>query len=369
MQEINTKKVSSIVLLSILTLSFVPNVSQIFAQSNDFKYLGFSGYITSMLELANTIQLMNAQNLNVYRVCSRPSWNVSEGDFRGYNTDYIDYLLANTNFLIIVDGNHLYPPSDTSSLDARDHWADVRARINQILFRYANNSRVAVELINEYVLDDYDTRIQGLIDDIRGTGYTNPIVTNKVDTPKWAKFNDTLDNTYQGLHFYFNTWNSTRAIDNLKIALSRGIRIINTEIGASNDEYKYYTQATVDDMELFLSQSQALGINNCIWMNNDTLNWREGYTKYGLNLNPPITPTPTPTLTPTPTPTATPSPTPTLAPSPTSTPTPTPEPTPTSTSTPQPILSLPTEIIYIAVAVVGIGAVIAVVFTLKKRQK
>ncbi len=327
---------ASIFLMNLLIVSQL----SVFGQSGDFEFLGFSSYVTTQAELENTIAIMKSKNLNAYRVSFKPSWIVPEGNVRGYNAAYIDHLLSNTNFFIIVDGNHLYPASEQSAQDARNHWMEVKTRIFQILERYPNNQRVAVELINEYSSDDYDTRIQGLIDEIRGLGYTNPIVANKLYTA-WQKFSDPLNNTFQGMHFYFNSWDASKAISQMNIALSRGItKIFNTEVGASSNEYKYYTQANVDELESFLSQSQALGVNSCIWMNNDTVNW-QGYTQYNFTFNTPVAPTPSPS--PSPEPTATPTPTPSPTPIPTATPTPTlptpsptPKPTPTLSPTPSP---------------------------------
>ena len=260
-------------------------------RTGDFEYLGFSGYITSGAELENTVALMENESLNVYRVSFKPSWEVPEGELRGYDTDYIDYLLDNTNFFIVVDGNHLYP-RESQSIYAQNHWDLVRDRVFQILQDYPNNSRVAVELINEYAQSDYDAKTQALISEVRAAGYTNPLVTNKLTTP-WLKFSDPLDNTYQGMHFYFNHWEASEAIAQIDIALSRGItKILNTEIGANSDEYEAFTQQYVDELETYLTQSQMLGVNDCIWMNDDTENW-QGYTEYDFTFN---TPTQNPTI-------------------------------------------------------------------------
>jgi hypothetical protein len=311
-------------LASILTVSVIFQ-SGVLGQSSAYDFLGFSGYITSQTELTSTIAIMESQNLNAYRVSFRPSWQIQDGSIKSYNTAFIDYLLSNTNFFVIVDGNHLYPPTEASAQDARNHWVEVRDRNFQTLEHYPNNTRVAVELINEYASSDYDTRIQALIDEIRNAGYTNPIVTNKLNT-EWLKFSDPLNNTFQGTHFYFNTWSPASAMTQMKIASSIGIKkILNTEVGASYKEYKYYTQANVDALESFLSQSHALGIGNCIWMNNDAVNW-QGYTQYGFDFN-----TPASTPSPFPEPSSIPTPKPSPTPKPTATPTPTSTSSPTST--------------------------------------
>lgn len=336
------RKAGFAILLLALLLSTGLFVQISVSQSADaYEYLGFASYVTSQEELEKTIALMESKGLNIYRISFKPSWEVPEGEVRGYNKAYIDYLLANTTFFIVVDGNHLYP-AEAGSNYAAAHWDEVVNRVFKILQQYPNNSRIAVELINEYKLSDYDTKIQALINDIQSAGYTNAIVTNKMEQT-WRKFEDPRNNTYQGMHFYFNSWEVYEAIDQIRLAQNKyGItKILNTEVGASLNEYKYYNQANVDALEAFLNQSQALGANNCIWMNNDTQNW-QGYVQYGLNVNPP-SPKPTPTPTPIPTPTATPTPTPTATANPTSNPTPNPtptaKPTPTEKPTPTPTAS------------------------------
>ena len=78
--------------------------------------------------------------------------------------------------------------------------------------------------------------MQGLVTEIRAAGYTNPIVVDKWNQA-WTVINDPLDNTYQGYHFYFNSWSVSGAISQMQTAQSKGIKIINTEIGADYNEY------------------------------------------------------------------------------------------------------------------------------------
>ena len=309
----------NILFLFLLISSIVPFTA--FGQTGDSN-LGLSGYITSQSELENTVNVMESNCLIPYRVSFRPSWQVPEEEYKGYNSAYIEFLVSSTNFFIVVDGNHLYPPNNASAIDAQNHWNEVQQRIFQTLESYPNNSRVAVELINEYAAEeDFDSTIQGLIDEVRIAGYTNPLVINKLTT-NWYKFSDPLNNTYQGMHFYFDTWNSTRAIGQIDIALSKGItKLLNTEVGASAREYEAFNQNNVDELEAFLLQSQTLGVSNCVWMNIDTENL-EGYSQYDFLISKP-TPAPTVTIPPTSNPTATPSPKPTPTNKPITTPNPT----------------------------------------------
>jgi hypothetical protein len=129
-----------------------------------------------------------------------------------------------------------------------------------------------VELVNEYVSDDFYPRMQSLVDEIRNAGYTNPIVVNKWNQP-WTIINDPLDNVYQGYHYYFNTWSPSGALSHITIALSRGIKLINTEVGADYREHNYFTEDTVDELNAFMAECASLGVGNAVWMNENLNNW------------------------------------------------------------------------------------------------
>ncbi len=190
--------------------------------------------------------------------------------------------------------------------------------------------------------------MQSLVTEIRAAGYTNPILFDKWNQA-WTLVNDPLDNTFQGYHFYFNSWSVSGAMSQMQTAQSKGIKLINTEIGADYNEYNSFTTSTVAELNQFLSQSASMGIGNTVWMN-ENLNNMPRYQQLGLDfptVTSPIStspnPTQSPTTTPRPTtsPTSTPSPTtsPNPTPSPTATPHPTSSPNPTSYPTPSPTTS------------------------------
>jgi uncharacterized repeat protein (TIGR02543 family) len=242
-------------------------------------FLGLSGYPTSTTQLQHIIDTMDATGLNTYRLSFNPDW-FSEKP-HPYNASFIQYVLDHSDYMVIADRNHLYPPDESTSSEARDNWVTVRASIFEVLETFPNNSRVAIELINEYVSDDYDTRMQALITEIRAAGYTNGLVVNKWTTA-WHKFEDPLNNTYQGYHFYFNTWSLTGATSQLELALSRGIKVINTEIGADSGEASAFTPATVSELNSFLNQCASMGVGNLVWMNTNLDNWPR-YRELGLH--------------------------------------------------------------------------------------
>ncbi len=314
-----------LMLLGILTTTTNAAVTQ----SANKVFIGMSGYPTSTTQVQNIINTMQANGMNTYRMSFNPTW--SSGP-HPYHEEYIQYFLDHSNFNIIVDRNHLYPPQESTATAARNNWATVRSSLFDVLEAYPNNPRVMVELINEYVSSDFYSRMQGLVTEIRNAGYTNPIVMDKWNQA-WTVINDPLDNTYQGYHYYFNSWSVSGAISQMQTAQSKGIKVINTEIGADYNEYSSYTTSTVSELNQFLSQCASMGIGNTVWMN-ENLNNMPRYQQLGLDIPSVTTPSPNPTTTPTPTQTPKPTTSPTATPKPTTTPTPTPTTTPAPSNPP-----------------------------------
>ncbi len=343
MQNLKKTIVIITIILPLLMGIFASTAQAATNQSPNQVFLGLSGYPTSTNQIDNIINTMKANDLNTYRMSANPQWS---GGPHPYHQEYIQYFLDHTpsNWIIIVDRNHLYPPTEASATSARNNWATAKNSIFEVLQSFPNNPRVMVELINEYISSDFYPRMQSLVNDIRSAGYTNSIVVNKWNQP-WTVINDPLAATFQGYHFYFNSWSPSGAISQMKTAQSKGIKIISTEVGADYNEYSSFTSSTVGELNDFLAQTSNMGIGSTIWMN-ENLNNMPRYQQLGLAFPTVSTPTPTPTTTPTPTPTTTPTPTPTTTPTPTPTTTPTPTPTttptPTPTTTPTPTVN-PTQ--------------------------
>ncbi len=326
-----TKKtiVIACILLPLLFGTAFPLIQAATNQSANKVFLGLSGYPTSTGQIDSIINTMKANGLNTYRMSANPAW--SSGP-HPYHEDFVQYFLDHSTFTIIVDRNHLYPPTEASATSARNNWNTARNSIFEVLEAYPNNQRVVVELINEYISSDFYSRMQSLVTEIRAAGYTNPLLCDKWNQA-WTAINDPLDNTYQGYHFYFNSWSPSGAISQMQTAQSKGIKLINTEIGADYNEYKSFTTSTVGELNTFLSQCASMGVGNTVWMN-ENLNNMPRYQSLGLDF--PTVTSPQPGTTTGPSPTATPRPTtsPTTNPRPTATPTSTPRPTATPTPTP-----------------------------------
>jgi hypothetical protein len=232
-------------------------------------FMGLSGYPTSTAQIDAILQVMDDNGLNIYRMSFNPEW--ARGP-HPYHAEYVQYFLDHSSHTIIVDRNHIYPPNEEGAQTTRDNWNTAKNSVFQILETWPNNQRVAVELVNEYVSNDFYPRMQSLVDEIRDAGYTNPIIVNKWNQP-WTAINDPLDNTYQGYHYYFNSWSVNGAIQQINTALSKNIKLINTEIGASYNEGRDFTTETVNELVNFLQQCNELGVGNTIWMNENLSNW------------------------------------------------------------------------------------------------
>jgi hypothetical protein len=251
------------IILPLLIGIFASSAQAATNQTPNRVFLGLSGYPTSTGQIDNIINTMKANGLNPY------------------HKEFVQYFLDHSTFTIIVDRNHLYPPTEASATSARNNWATAKNSIFEVLQTFPNNPRVMVELINEYISSDFYTRMQSLVNDIRTAGYTNSIVCDKWNQP-WTVINDPLAATYQGYHFYFNSWSPSGAISQMQTAQSKGIKIISTEVGADYNEYNSFTTSTVGELNDFLAQTANMGIGNTVWMN-ENLNNMPKYQQLGLN--------------------------------------------------------------------------------------
>ena len=297
-------------------------------------YNGLSGYPTSTADVQNVINFMNREGLNVYRMSFRPSWLGYTS--HSYNGELVSYFLDHCSYTVIVDRNHLYPPSDPSFI------TDFNTATNDLLAvcaQFPNNNRVMVELVNEYGDDNLGSLLQPMVNSIRNAGYTNPLVINSHwISISWSSLvvNDPLDKVWYGYHTYFDdSAPSISSVEShMQTAVDMQLKLINTEAGADWESADFNT-ARVNLLNQYLSWCTARGIGNCIWMY-ENLNYWTTYQSLGLIIPSGTSPTPSST------PTASPSPSPSASPSPSPSPTPTATPTPNLTPTPSPS-SLPTS--------------------------
>jgi len=245
--------------------------------------VGLSTYYTNQFQTGfyanQIIQAMEQNNLTILRLSFNPSW-YSDAN---YNSSFVQYFLDHSNLKIIVDCNHLYPRGSSSDADAVDHWSDVQDSLLSVCQSFPNDSRIYIELINEYDASDFYSRMQGLINTIRNDGYTNPLVADKTDNIAWSSLNDPLNDTFQGMHYYFDGWSLQDALNDMQKALTLGCKIINTEIGANGNGYSYFNQSEVNDVNSFLNTTYYEGITNCVWQDGQ-LNDFPTYEQLGLTI-------------------------------------------------------------------------------------
>lgn len=242
---------------------------------------GFSGAPSSIGNIQSIINEMKSLDLTLYRMSFTPQWNGGV-----YRSDFVEYFLNNSpsDWKLVVDRNHLYPNNETQSAKFRANLSTARSNILNVCKAWPSNQRVIAELVNEYVSSDIKTICQGLINNVRGAGYSNPLLVNKMEQ-LWSqvKFTDPKNNIITGFHPYFNSWSVSGAEAQMGYALNAGYKVINTEVGADYREHNYFTTSTVSEVNQFLQWCTDRGIGNCIWMNDDLNNLPE-YKDLGLKI-------------------------------------------------------------------------------------
>jgi hypothetical protein len=248
-------------------------------------YAGLSGYPTSTTEIDKIIDAMEAKGLNIYRMSANPEWFT--GKPHPYRANFVQYFLDHSNFTIIVDRNHIYPPDESGATAFRANIATAKASVLEVCAAWPNNPRIIVELGNEYVSSDFHTVFQDMINDVRAAGYKNSLLIDKWNTA-WntCVFTDSQSNIYTGYHYYFNSWSLANAESQMQSALSLGLRIINTEIGADYNEASAFDLTEIAELNQFLAWCAARGIGNTVWMNENLSNWQR-YQELGLTFLPP----------------------------------------------------------------------------------
>jgi hypothetical protein len=243
-------------------------------------FSGYSGYVTSTQILDNLIATCKAKKLNTFRISFNPEWFATKP--HPYTKSFIQYLLDHSTLKIIVDRNHLYPPTADSSNAV--NWTQAQTALLEVCADFPNNDRVMIETINEYVNADWKAKNQALVDAIRNAGYTNPIVANKWTTGWSASLLvDPLNKLYMGMHFYFNSWSPSGAETQMGYATAQNLKIINTEVGAHSSEYANFTADLVIETNQFLDycKNSSFELSNLIWLADNLANLAK-YEELGL---------------------------------------------------------------------------------------
>ncbi len=230
---------------------------------------GFSGTPDNEQDCWDIITNSTKYQMNTYRIAFTME---GEAGTRTWNKTRVDFLLNNSELNIIVDRNHI--------TDGSCNWTQVNASIfSDVLGNWPNNSRVIVEIINEFTWDGQNVwdRIDPIVDSIIAHGYTNPILNNKhSDSDDWGTTGQFVDLDYHGRHSYFNNHyiadNRTQTIgwaQNNMINATNGncIPLVNTEVGAHTLGAPQFNQTMVDALKDYIIWCRQRGIGNMIWLN------------------------------------------------------------------------------------------------------
>lgn len=227
----------------------------------------------------SVISTMNTNDFNIYRMSIYYTQDDTTRD------EMVRYFLEHCSYNLIVC-RHVYNPGGSYS---SSDWVNVKAWTLDLLATFSNyQNRLWVEPINEAGNGDLSTQIQTIVTATRSAGYTANLVFNKWKQ-SWsslASVNDPLDKTYFGYHFYFNSWSLSSAKSQMQSAMSLGLKIINTEIGADFNEASQFDQSEVVEVNDFSTWCKSNGISNTVWMRYGL----ENFSKYkSLGLVNPLT--------------------------------------------------------------------------------
>lgn len=268
-------------------------------------YFGFGGYVVSLDRLAKIVPVMQAYHMNTIRINGTPIWK-TQGT-HALKFEYVDYILANTDFNVIVNPNHLYPPDTVSAADFIAHIDQARARLLEVANRYKDNARVFIEIVNEFypvaqlpngTFDSTDYNIvHGLINDVRAV-CSNAVVWCKQPPGRpYMQLQDGL--VFQGDHGYFGDgqYSETLMFSRMQAARTQyGIEMICTEVGADWNEGAAFTQTSVNRLNWFLENCNNANFGVLIHLRElegDDVNPNLiAYKKFGLKIPSDIIPPP-----------------------------------------------------------------------------
>ena len=264
----------SLILLSLF--ASVPNLLTLHVPSASAQLptlIGFSVTPSSLSDCQDLIDDSEQYGSNAIRLAF--STSVISGS-RTWHQEYVQYFLDHSSLIIILDPEHMYPPTLATANTFRSNLATVKTELLSRVLPFNGNPRVLIEMLNEFNDQTYFYSVSDeLADYLRAHGITNQLGVNL--PPSYSnivKYDAKLD--FQGYHFYFNSWSASGAMSWINTALSKGITLINTEQGA-NDAEPPFTSTQKTYLNSYLDQCFDKGVGNLVWLNY--------YSKNGLRKN------------------------------------------------------------------------------------
>ena len=270
------------------------------------KCLESLSYPTTTAKVQETIEYMNQKGLLFYRMCFSPSWLSGHP----YSKGLVQYFLDNSpGLFVVVDRHHMYPPNNANADDFLAHLEQVKTDMLQICADFPNNPRVFVEICNEFNRDIDNSGnpdpirahwCRDLVKLIRDSGYTNPIVQNKMWHP-WSQLvnvnnADPLAAFYTGHHYYFDIHTLEECKAEHQEGVNLGLKMLITEGGATT--HHSFTFAEVTVLNDWLQWCDEHDVSFAIWYYTDVDSQiRNSYEENALVIPGNTTPPPPPGIT------------------------------------------------------------------------
>jgi hypothetical protein len=244
---------------------------------------GFATSITSLSKLSLILDAMDDHTCDTLRFAMNN--NAIQSGSRPYIPDAIQQFLETTNKIAIVDCNHTYPQGSINN-PSSTVLNSIISRCKELIDKFSiYGRRFVIEPLNEYTGTNHASIMQQIVDSLRAYGYTGLILYNLLpgtgpQTP--LVINDPLNNIAGGFHNYMNGSSVNYSMAFARKFSDIGVKCINTEIGASYNEYSDFNSINVNSVVDYFQQAYDLGympngdckVVNMLWMNHDIDNLR-----------------------------------------------------------------------------------------------
>ena len=253
----------TIVVVVLLIFVFVPFNFLFFLNINGSIPHGWSSYPRTSTDVYSTTVVQEVinnnvkNNYNAYRMSFNPSVNPNQ---------YAQYYFDHSFTQLVADLWHNYPPTYMSDVD----WEGYENKVISFCIEFSGfQDRALIESPNECLDHDLGSKMQHVINEVRGLGYRFGFVINKFGSSQnWqdiADIADPLNKIYGGTHLYFSETTVDFAKQTITNGLECGLKIINTEVGADVDEHHEFSLFEVAELSEFSVWCAENNVGNFIW--------------------------------------------------------------------------------------------------------
>lgn len=167
-----------VMLSSLVAPTFAQDLTDSLSLQDLSSLKGWGGYIISKSQVDSVLSDLSSRGYTAVRYEAVPQFLSSTASHR-INYDVLDYLISeatSVGITVIIDPIHNWPPSTSTTLQAR--FSDWLTELRSVASRYNSKSNVILQCVNEYTLSDASQKFQTITTDLRTRGITLPLHFN-----------------------------------------------------------------------------------------------------------------------------------------------------------------------------------------------